>query len=316
MVGIVLICFSVEMPDDRPGTYVRELETCIREGPQLIMCVVSNDQADRYSAIKKKLTVDNGIPSQVIKSRTIQKPGLSVATKVAIQMVCKLGGAPWNVIQPMKGVMVVGFDVCHDTKDKSKSYAAMVATMDLKSTSEYFSAVTPHKHGEEISNELANNIILAVRRFKEINQQVPERIIVYRDGVGEGQVRVVYEHEVQEIRNKLAGIYAAEGQTLKFCFVIVTKRINTRLFVQQQQRNPPPGTVVDDVITLPERHDFFLISQHVTQGTVSPTSYNVFDYGFGLAPGRLQQYTYKMCHLYVSPIHFIFTIFDVKYKRY
>ena len=33
------------------------------------------------------------------------------------------------------------------------------------------------------------------------------------------------------------------------------------------------GTVVDDVVTLPERYDFFLVSQSVRQGTVNPTSY-------------------------------------------
>ncbi len=39
--------------------------------------------------------------------------------------------------------------------------------------------------------------------------------------------------------------------------------------------NPPSGTVVDDVVTLPERFDFFLVSQSVRQGTVNPTSYNI-----------------------------------------
>jgi aubergine-like protein len=41
------------------------------------------------------------------------------------------------------------------------------------------------------------------------------------------------------------------GRVYKMAFVIVTKRINTRLFCDG--KNPPPGTVVDDVITLPER---------------------------------------------------------------
>lgn len=40
----------------------------------------------------------------------------------------------------------------------------------------------------------------------------------------------------------------------KFTFVVVTKRINTRLFHQGKNlTNPPPGTVVDDRITCPER---------------------------------------------------------------
>jgi aubergine-like protein len=34
-------------------------------------------------------------------------------------------------------------------------------------------------------------------------------------------------------------------------FIIVTKQVNTILF--SNENNPPPGTVVDEVITLPEQ---------------------------------------------------------------
>ena len=37
--------------------------------------------------------------------------------------------------------------------------------------------------------------------------------------------------------------------------------------------NPPSGTVVDDVVTLPERYDFFLISQSVRQVRVGSGSF-------------------------------------------
>lgn len=43
------------------------------------------------------------VPSQVIVSRTISKPKalMTVATKVAIQLNCKLGGEPWTVDIPV-----------------------------------------------------------------------------------------------------------------------------------------------------------------------------------------------------------------------
>ncbi len=42
----------------------------------------------------------------------------------------------------------------------------------------------------------------------------------------------------------------------KLCFIIVTKRVNTRFFQQKGTAldNPPPGTVVDDVVTRRERY--------------------------------------------------------------
>ena len=38
---------------------------------------------------------------------------------------------------------------------------------------------------------------------------------------------------------------------------------------------------MDSVVTLPERYDYFLVSQSVRQGTVNPTSYNVIHDGVG-----------------------------------
>lgn len=285
------------------------LDQCANDDPLFILCVVSNDQKDRYSMIKKKLCVERAIPSQVIKAKTMQKNGLSVATKVAIQMLCKLGGAPWTIQMPLSKMMVIGYDVCHDTSDRSKSFGAMVATMDMKNHSKFFSTVTPHRDGEELSNELGLNVIKALHEFKRLEGYLPDRVLMYRDGVGEGQTQYVYDHEVKNIRAKLEDLYEQENKPVKFCFIIVSKRINTRIFMKgNQASNPAPGTVVDDVITLPERYDFFLISQAVNQGSASPSSYNVFDYGFGLPAGKLQVLTYKMCHLYVGLLMIVFSI--------
>lgn len=87
--------------------------------------------------------------------------------------------------------------------------------------------------------------------------------------------------------------------------IVVTKRIHTRIFrpgmAPNSEKNPPPGTIVDDVITLPERYDFFLITQQVTgNGTVNPTSYNVLYDEQGLDPDKLQRLTVKLCHLYFN----------------
>ena len=84
--------------------------------------------------------------------------------------------------------------------------------------------------------------------------------------MGDGQIPYVVDHEVKAIHDTLinAGI---EEKNVKFAFVIVNKRINTK-FIQKvggNHTNPPSGTVVDDVVTLPERYDFFLISQSVTR---------------------------------------------------
>lgn len=80
--------------------------------------------------------------------------------------------------------------------------------------------------------------------------QLPARILIYRDGVGEGQIPFVLSTELDLIKSKLAQAYGAAEP--KMTFVIVTKRINTRIFTERMQ-NAPPGCIVDDVITDPEK---------------------------------------------------------------
>ena len=95
-----------------------------------------------------------------------------------------------------------------------------------------------------------------------------------RDGVGDGQIPYIVDHEIAAIKKSLEIAY--NGNQPRFTYIIVSKRINTRFFrMNGQPSNPPSGSVVDDVVTLPERYDFFLVSQSVRQGTVNPTSYNV-----------------------------------------
>ena len=63
------------------------------------------------------------------------------------------------------------------------------------------------------------------------------------------------------------------GYKPAFGFVVVQKRINARIFsrINNVLSNPAPGTVVDHTITRKMAYDFFLVSQKVGQGTVTPT---------------------------------------------
>lgn len=243
-----------------------------------------------------------GVASQVVLSRTIGDPkkALSVATKVAIQINAKLGGAPWMIGIPATNMMTIGYDVYHDSTDKSRSYGALVATMDLTDQTKspgFFSTVSAHTNGEELSNNFGLMVVKALHAYQARHGKAPSSIIIYRDGVGEGQTNYVYEHELKHLIATLKEFY--KEKPLKMSFIVVSKRINTKFFTVDQ-KNPAAGTIVDDVVTLPERYDFFLVSQNVNQGTATPTNYNVLYDTMGIPPDRMQEFTYRMCHLYVS----------------
>jgi len=51
--------------------------------------------------------------SQVVLSKQVVKSDKSVCTKIAIQINCKLGGAPWRVVIPEPVLLIVSckFDI-------------------------------------------------------------------------------------------------------------------------------------------------------------------------------------------------------------
>lgn len=114
----------IDMRRDYASNYTDELENILsRSTPQLICCVAQRSRADVYASIKKKCCVDRPVPSQVILAKNLASKGaMSIATKVAIQMNCKIGGAPWTMDFGMAGLMVVGFDVCHDPNQRGTDF--------------------------------------------------------------------------------------------------------------------------------------------------------------------------------------------------
>lgn len=113
-----------EIHNDRSESYTDCLEKVMSKvNPQIVLCILTKNRADTYSAIKKKLCIDRPVPSQVVTARCFNPKGvMSIATKVAIQMNCKIGGIPWTVHIPLTGIMVVGYDVCHDTNKRGTDF--------------------------------------------------------------------------------------------------------------------------------------------------------------------------------------------------
>lgn len=75
------------------------------------MCILPSNQKNYYDSIKKYLSSDCPVPSQCVLTRTLNKQGMmmSVATKIAMQMTCKLGGELWAVEIPVRPVTLAFF---------------------------------------------------------------------------------------------------------------------------------------------------------------------------------------------------------------
>ncbi|XP_075541342.1 piwi-like protein 1 isoform X4 [Dermacentor variabilis] len=292
----------VALDDDRVGSYINGLKNVSRD-TELLMAVFPNNRKDRYDSLKKVACVDMGLHTQVMLGRTIsnKKNLKSVATKVAIQMNCKLGGEAWAVEIPLQGVMCIGYDTYHDCRQKGLSAGGFVASLN-KTLTRWYSRVSFHQTHQELGSALKTHLALSLKQYQEENKTAPERILFFRDGVSDGQLLQVQEWEVGQIQSLLTEMFP--GREPQLAFVVVTKRIAARFFSIDNRgggyQNPPPGTVIDNNVTRPERYDFYLVSQSVRQGTVAPTHFNVIHDTTTLKPEHMQRLSYKLTHLYFN----------------
>lgn len=69
-----------------------------------VVVVLPTNRKDKYDSIKKYLCVDCPTPSQCVVSRTLSRPRalMTVATKIVLQMACKMGGELWSVEIPVR----------------------------------------------------------------------------------------------------------------------------------------------------------------------------------------------------------------------
>jgi aubergine-like protein len=282
------------------------VDNALKNDLQLLFVILPNNKLDLYACVKKRLSVNKGIPSQCFVAKNLTNKGLmSIATKVVVQINAKLGGEPWTVSLPFKNAMVVGFDAYRGggaTKlGERTGIGAVVSTLNA-TCSRYFSTVSHHKGQEELGSCLASDILKCLNAYFDENKQYPEKVIVYRDGVGDGQLRYVFDTETEMVKNSMHDFYLKKGfkEGPKLTYIVVTKRINTRIFNVNSNENPGPGTIVDSTITLPERYDFYMITAAARQGTVSPCCYNVLYDSGDLDADKIQRFTYKMCHLYYN----------------
>ena len=244
------------------------------------------------------------VPSQVVLHNTISrgKNLRSIVNKILIQINAKLGGEPWAVSgMPFtsKPTMVCGYDVFH--KPKANSYLAFCGTVN-RNFNQYWSAYIQQREYQEIADKLQSVVSEALDAFKTSNGIYPSQVIFYRDGVGEQQKKAIMTGEVEQIKQALLNKKDKDGGDIKITFVMVNKRVKTKLVLENQGRiqNPPPGTVLDHSLTAKGGYDFYLVSQHCRVGVPTPSHYTVLYDEIKADPKDLMGMTYKLTFTYFN----------------
>lgn len=152
-----------------------------------LFAVIILEKKTDYAKFKSIFTREN-VMTQVVTKFTARKMNLSIATNVMKQINSKMGGESIRIKYPdfmnKNNVMIIGIDVCHAGK---KSVVGFVATNNESCTSAYSDIIIQPKCQELVTKDLDKCMYAALQSYASKNGNVlPDKIIIYRDGVGEG----------------------------------------------------------------------------------------------------------------------------------
>ncbi|KAF2790570.1 putative RNA interference and gene silencing protein [Melanomma pulvis-pyrius CBS 109.77] len=248
---------------------------------------------------------------------------------VAMKFNLKLGGINQIVENKNLGIidqnktMVVGIDVTHPSPGSSSnapSVSAMVASID-KFLGQWPATLRIQRGKQEDVDDLAEMLKsrLNLWRDKGKHAVLPENILIYRDGVSEGQYDMVLSKELPQLRRACEKMYPPADTKKglpRITIVICGKRHKTRFYPTTEQDcdrsgNTKPGTVVDRGVTEARNWDFFLQAHAALQGTARPCHYYIVHdeifrqiYAKGIPPpfqniaDIVEDLTHNMCYLF------------------
>ena len=305
----------------------RTLEQLIHQSKKMDILLITLPAKDTglYNRIKRIGDQIEGIHTVCVVEEKFLKCQGAYFGNVALKFNLKLGGTNHTLSDIDMGIvsqgrtMVVGIDVVHPSPGSGKaSIASMVASIDKNLAQWPVDLRVQVREGKEMLDKIRGMINSRLALWKKHHGKYPENILVYRDGVSEGQYEQVLDEELDRMREESRELYTIARQTWpRFTLIIVAKRHHTRFFPSSNYHatdvtgNFERGLVVDRGITEARSWDFFLQSHNALQGTARPAHYVVlWDEIFTndalhravlptlSATDRLERLTNSMCYLF------------------
>lgn len=297
-----------------------------RSPPKLIFVIIPYVDSSIYNRVKFACDVKDGLLNVCTIGSKFAKPNNDqYFANVALKFNLKLGGRNQYLDNVKLGIiaegktMVVGIDVTHPSPGSASnapSVAGIVASVD-QWLGQWPADLRIQKARQEMVSDLDDMLKSRLSLWKNRNKgQLPENILIYRDGVSEGQYEIVLDQELPLLRKACKEVYPANDSKKglpRMSIIIVGKRHNTRFYPTKgedadRSSNPQNGTVVDRGVTEARNWDFYLQAHTALQGTARPAHYFVvLDEIFGgrkvqpplqNAADVLENLTHNMCYLF------------------
>ncbi|KAF2003697.1 Piwi-domain-containing protein [Amniculicola lignicola CBS 123094] len=296
------------------GAISNTLRQSLKAPPKFLFVLLPGDNAVLYDCIKYVCDYKLGIPNicSIANKFTKEKGQMQYFANVAMKFNQKLGGINHTLspeqFKPLDAQTIVfGIDVTHPSPgsaESAPSIAGVVASVD-GNFAQYPASIRTQRGRQEMVAQLDLMIEERLRTWQKRNGgKLPTKVILYRDGVSEGQYRIVLEQEYPSFVKAFEKLYGAKGKHPKISIIIVGKRHHTRFYptkaedADQKTGNPQPGTVVDRGVTGEKLFDFFLLAHQGLQGTSKPAHYVVIKDENRLGADQLQTLTHNLCYTF------------------
>lgn len=204
-------------------------------------------EADKwlYSRIKFWGDVKFGIQTICSVGSKLQKPAgqqmyfANVALKFNIKGNGTAHSIPPAELKPLDNrTMLMGIDVTHPSPgsaENAPSIAAVVANYSVD-LCQFPGSIMSQRGTVEMVQDLKKMILERLDCWQRKNKNMlPDKIIVYRDGVSEGQYDLVLQNELPAFHEAFKERYGAENKWPKVAIIIVGKRHHTRFYPTRRE---------------------------------------------------------------------------------
>ncbi|KAL8740517.1 MAG: hypothetical protein Q9184_008478, partial [Pyrenodesmia sp. 2 TL-2023] len=254
--------------DTTDRAFRRELQRAKDDGVKFLFVILERKSKPFYERLKFFADKVVGIQHTTLTSeklvaqsrmKRIDQYFANVMQKVNM----KIGGIN-HVLAPVgdpldflfqEATMLVGVDVSHPTYTtmrKAPSVVGFVASHNRTFT-RWSGTTRLQEGGVEMVASIGELMSERLRVFGQTNGFYPKNILIYRDGVSEGQFKTVLREEVSAIEAVCAEKYGRMNTAMpKIVVIICGKRHHTRVYPMRKEDadekhnyNPKSGTVVD-----------------------------------------------------------------------
>ncbi|KAK6431186.1 hypothetical protein LTR95_012654 [Oleoguttula sp. CCFEE 5521] len=195
------------------------------------------------------------------------------------------------------------------------SVASIVSSVD-RTLNQWPAAIRVQEARKEMITDLTKLFQGQLSLWRSKNRSLPANLILYRDGVSEGQYQVVLDNELPAIKKAISNVYSpaeVKQGVPRLSIIIVGKRHHTRFYPTEaddadKTGNSKHGLVVDRGVTNFCNWDFFLQAHSALHGTAKPAHYYVIydevlrrlnpEQGQAGAADALEKMTHGLCYLF------------------